>query len=597
MSKILGHSFHIPVMGTGFTVDTPVKVAHLGISSVVSIVDDLLVEKMREVYCSKLSLPFKPITEKTKDFRAERITSYLNLLDKVVTEKFENLKESIQDKSKELEEYLDMLPDLSEVKQEFKAKFADNPYLKEAKEWLSNHLPLGDIDVNIMTKLDKSNFYKGEQLPTEFNDAHAALRGFAMSNLESSMVLSAGMNPRLYGYLEQFKDFYPDSNGYIKKKIVLKVSDYRSALIQGRFLAKKGIWISEYRIESGLNCGGHAFATDGFLMGPILQDFKDKRDELKESTYQVLLQALKEKNKVIPTNPLEIKVTAQGGVGTSEEHDFLINQYNLDSIGWGTPFLLVPEVCNVDEQTLSLLEKAKEKDLFLSHASPLGVRFNNLATNTRDIGKWERMAKNEAGSVCTKRYMIVNKEFTEKPICTASRQYQRLKIADLKKQNLSKEAYEKELNLLLEKTCLCKGLSASTYIVNNIDTKSDGDGVSICPGPNLAYFSKRASLKDMINHIYNRANLIERKDRPHMFIKELNIYYDYLKEQIEEPKKPVPKQIKSLETFKNNLLNGVNYYKDLSQKFSDKFIHMKSQIENDLNNLEVKIKDTLIRES
>lgn len=595
MSKILGHSFHIPVMGTGFTVDTPVKVAHLGISSVVSIVDDLLVEKMREVYCSKLSLPFKPITEKTKDFRAERITSYLNLLDEVVTKKFENLKESIQDKSKELEEYLDMLPDISEVKQEFKAKFADNPYIKEAKEWLSKHLPLGDIDVNIMTKLDKSNFYKGEQLPTEFNDAHAALRGFAMSNLESSMVLSAGMNPRLYGYLEQFEDFYPDSNGYIKKKIVLKVSDYRSALIQGRFLAKKGIWISEYRIESGLNCGGHAFATDGFLMGPILQDFKDKRDELKESTYQVLIEALKAKNKVLPTNPLEIKITAQGGVGTAEEHDFLMNHYNLDSIGWGTPFLLVPEVCNVDEQTLSLLEKAKEKDLFLSHASPLGVRFNNLATNTRDIGKWERLANNEAGSLCTKRYMIVNKEFTDKPICTASRQYQRLKIADLKKQNLSKEAYEKELNLLLEKTCLCKGLSASTYIVNNIDTKSDGDGVSICPGPNLAYFSKRASLKDMINHIYSRANLIERKDRPHMFIKELSIYYDYLKEQIEELKKPVPKQIKSLNAFKNNLLNGVNYYKDLSHKISDKFINMKTQIEKDLNNLEVKIKNTLIQ--
>lgn len=128
-----------------------------------------------------------------------------------------------------------------------------------------------------MTKLDKDNFYEGDQLPVEYNDAHAALRGFAMSNLESSMVLSAGMNPRLYGYLEQFNDFYPDEKGYIKKKIVLKVSDYRSALIQGKFLAKKGIWISEFRIESGLNCGGHAFATDGFLMGPILEELKDKR--------------------------------------------------------------------------------------------------------------------------------------------------------------------------------------------------------------------------------------------------------------------------------------------------------------------------------
>ena len=62
-------------------------------------------------------------------------------------------------------------------------------------------------DVNIMTKIDKDNYLKQEKLPVEYNDAHAALRGFAMSNLESSMVLSAGMNPRLYGYLEQFEDF------------------------------------------------------------------------------------------------------------------------------------------------------------------------------------------------------------------------------------------------------------------------------------------------------------------------------------------------------------------------------------------------------
>ena len=54
------------------------------------------------------------------------------------------------------------------------------------------------------------------------------------------------MNPRLYGYIAHFDDFFPDANGYIKKKIILKVSDYRSAIIQGKFLAKKGLWISEY---------------------------------------------------------------------------------------------------------------------------------------------------------------------------------------------------------------------------------------------------------------------------------------------------------------------------------------------------------------
>ena len=82
------------------------------------------------------------------------------------------------------------------------------------------------------------------------------------------------------------------NDGYIKKKIVLKVSDYRSAIIQGKFLAKKGLWVSEYRIESGLNCGGHAFATDGLLMGPILSEFRDNKDELVKQTYEVLLSGL-----------------------------------------------------------------------------------------------------------------------------------------------------------------------------------------------------------------------------------------------------------------------------------------------------------------
>ena len=102
------------------------------------------------------------------------------------------------------------------------------------------------------------------------------------------------MNPRLYGYISNFDDFYPNKNGYIKKKIVLKVSDYRSAIIQGKFLAKKGLWVSEYRIESGLNCGGHAFATDGNLMGPILAEFRDRRKELVDEIYAICSSALKE---------------------------------------------------------------------------------------------------------------------------------------------------------------------------------------------------------------------------------------------------------------------------------------------------------------
>jgi len=44
------HSFHIPVMGIAFTIDSPIKIAKYGISSVISIVDDFLIEKMNEYY-------------------------------------------------------------------------------------------------------------------------------------------------------------------------------------------------------------------------------------------------------------------------------------------------------------------------------------------------------------------------------------------------------------------------------------------------------------------------------------------------------------------------------------------------------------------
>ena len=47
------HTFHIPVMGTAFTIDSPLKVGKYGISSVVSIGDDEFCEVMREHYAKQ----------------------------------------------------------------------------------------------------------------------------------------------------------------------------------------------------------------------------------------------------------------------------------------------------------------------------------------------------------------------------------------------------------------------------------------------------------------------------------------------------------------------------------------------------------------
>ncbi len=572
------HTFHIPVMGLGFTIDSPIKVAQYGMDSVVSIVDDILIEKIRKVYCEKFEIPYQAITDKIEDFRAKRITSYLNLLNDVTEKKFEELKSSTLEKSNGLKEYFNLLPEGSTIKNEFNKISSKKINFNEIKEWVKDNLTKGSIDVNIMTKLDNDNFKDGEKLPNEYNDAHAALRGFANSDLESSLVLSAGMNPRLYSYIEQFDDFFPDENGNIKKKIVLKVSDYRSALIQGKFLAKKGLWVSEYRIESGLNCGGHAFATEGFLMGPILEEFKNNKNDLIKSVHEILIPALENNSRTIPIDELELQITAQGGVGTNEEHQFLIDNYNVDSVGWGTPFLLVPEATTVDDHTMDLLMDAKEEDLYLSDISPLGVPFNSLRGNTKDIEKQERIKNNRPGSDCPKRYLSSNKEFTDKNICTASRQYQRIKIKELEKEDVSKTEFKSRFDKIVEKSCLCIGLATSALLVNNLDTKGK-DGVSVCPGPNMAYFSKLMDLKEITDHIYGRTNVISRNDRPNMFIKELTLYLDYLKNRIDETSSSLnKKQEKYLLNFSKNLDEGINYYQDIFENAKDKFEDTKENI-------------------
>jgi hypothetical protein len=196
-------------MGLGYTIDTPIRVAHLGISSVISLADDILIEKMREFYSENFDIPYKKISSKVEDFRAKRITAYLNLVDKVVNEKFNELIESFQKKESELEKYFDLLPNSQKIREKFN-QLLENTSLKDIKNWLHENLMPGSIDVNIMTKLDKANFQNNEKLPIEFNDAHAAVRGFAESTLNSSLVLSAGMSPRLYSYLENFSNFFPD---------------------------------------------------------------------------------------------------------------------------------------------------------------------------------------------------------------------------------------------------------------------------------------------------------------------------------------------------------------------------------------------------
>lgn len=557
------HDFHIPVMGLGYTLDSPLKIARYGISSVVSIMDDHLLEDMRETLCKNGKIPFQRITEKEYDYRAKRVTMYLNFINNEIEDQLTTIQLQSFERDADINKYFQLLRDGHPLKEKYiRMFFSEGEQRRLLQEELRRNIVPGSIDVNIMTKLDRTNYDKdGNELPRIFSDALASLRGFAMSKVIGSVVFSAGMNPSLFSHAELYDDFYPDQNGKIKKGIIIKVSDYRSALIQGKYLAQKGLWVSEFRIESGLNCGGHAFATEGLLAGPILQSFAENRAELDKTISKICNAALSEKGKNLLPEGAKTRITYQGGIGTSKENDFLMREYGLNGTGWGSPFLLVPEATSVDDETLEVLVNARQEDYYLSNASPLGVPFHNLRTTSSEKLRKERIAKNRPGSPCYKKFLSFDTEFTDQPICTASRQYQHLKLKQLEEELGAGEEYDRAAEKVTEKECLCHGLGASAIIANEGKPPKKLDAVTICPGPNLAYFSDTYNLAEMVGHIYGKLSLALSPDRPHVFVKELQLYVDHFRKMCEDPVQNLnPKQQAKIRKFRDNLLSGIDYY-------------------------------------
>ena len=230
------HTFHIPVMGIAFTIDSPVKVARFGISSVISIVEDRLIEMMRQHYYPSIHQLYEPIPTSEPDYRAKRITDYLNLVNTIVQQQMQKLRSEAFERGSEIAKYFEMLPEDSRLKKIYKSMMQTDDVVEKRKHemYLKSHLRAGSIDVNIMTKVDRNHVDKNGNAIPDASDAVSALRGYALSELEnSSVVFSAGMNPRLYNYLESLNAFDPDENFRFSKKVIVKVSDYRSALIQG----------------------------------------------------------------------------------------------------------------------------------------------------------------------------------------------------------------------------------------------------------------------------------------------------------------------------------------------------------------------------
>jgi hypothetical protein len=560
MAQLDLHRFHIPVMGTAFTIDTPLRLARYGIHSVVSLGDDRLCERMRKVHAAEHGLAFEPILESAPDCRARRITAYLDQMQDLIDAQVEALRKQPLEPGQDLWRFFRLLPE-GALRSAFE-RWQGLPTGRERQrleEKLRASVRAGRLDVNIMTKVDRGVTIKGEVLPPDGSDALAGLRGFAASRARGAVVFSAGLNPRLYGLLGRLDAFLPAPDGTLEKEVIMKVSDYRSAEIQGRFLAKKGVWLSEFRLESGLNCGGHAFATEGILMGPILEEFRARRAELHSSLRTAWLAALAGRGLSAP-EPQPARLTAQGGLGTADESTELKELFGVDATGWGSPFLLVKEATVCDEKHRGLLAEAGEKEIRLSRSSPLGLPFWSLTTSDAEVKRLERIAAGKPGSPCPHQYLVFNTEFGGTPECTASATYQGKKLAQIDATlGLTDEERQALKADVVDKACICYDLSGGA--LHSIGFKS-APPTAVCPGPNLAWFDRECTLEEMVDHIYGRINLLKGKQRPHMFINELKLYINYLKEEMNRTRLRLAQGSPAyFAAYKANLLEGIAFYR------------------------------------
>jgi hypothetical protein len=160
-----------------------------------------------------------------------------------------------------------------------------------------------------------------------------------------------------------------------------------------------------------------------------------------------------------------------------------------------------------------------------------------------------------------------NTEFTKKPICLASHTYINKKLKMLPEEGLAPEVYGTIKERVLAKACICHELGGNATVPLGIDP----DAVStVCCGPGIVDFSKIATLQEMVDHIYGRLSLLTSSDRPHMFVKELSLYVDYLRKEIDNfPTGLAANSASFLEGMRENLFKGIEYYQVLSNDLID----------------------------
>jgi hypothetical protein len=115
---------------------------------------------------------------------------------------------------------------------------------------------------------------------------------------------------------------------------------------------------------------------------------------------------------------------------------------------------------------------------------------------------------------------------------------------------------------VLSKSCICHDLGGGTALKYGIDPAATP---SICCGPGILDFTKISTLEEMIAHIYGWRSLINNKDRSHMFVRELVLYIDHLRQESKKFSLKLSFRAPGyFHKFKENLLDGIEYYQRLA---------------------------------
>jgi hypothetical protein len=315
-----------------------------------------------------------------------------------------------------------------------------------------------------------------------------------------------------------------------------------------------------------LNCGGHAFASNGILLPKLLNEFKEKRKSLVAEFKPLIQKYYKKMGWEYPESAKNIHplITVQGGIGNHGEVCRLRKDFGMDSTGWASPFLLVPEVTCVDDSTRELLRQARAENLYLSDVSPLNIPFNNVYGTGSELWSRKNVREGRPGSPCRKKFLLSNTEFTQKPVCLASRKYQAAKLKEIENMEISTDEKERRREKVVVKNCICDHLGNGALIALGIaDEKKSPQ--SICPGPNIAWFNKFYTLKEMVDHIYGRGPSLVSSKRPHMFAKEIEMYMDDFENKVLSSSY-TKKEIITLLEYKNNLEEGLDFCLEIAKK-------------------------------